>query len=146
MFNKNTKNSSVHMAQPIYPRKIQRILDKPKNCSAIGKMERLCGCRKRDAHWSLSLCWSDLVCLISPMQSLPFCLQFTTFSLQSAFICTVYETIWFENYYYYYYLMSCFVRVAPVMIHGLNVKKHKCGFGSEKRCLLWDAEHGSPST
>ncbi len=26
--------------------------------------------------------------------------------------------------------VSCFVRVAPVMIHGLNVKKHSCGFDS----------------
>ncbi len=28
------------------------------------------------------------------------------------------------------YVMSYFVRVAPVMIHGLNVKKHSCGFDS----------------
>lgn len=116
MFNKNTKPSSVHMAQPIYPRKIQSILDKCKNCSAIGKMEiTLVWAQKERCTliFKSLLEWPGLFDLsyavsafLSPVHNaFPakcFCLYCVRDNLFRQ-ICIL----------FFIFVMSCFVRVAP---------------------------------
>ncbi len=145
MITKNTKPSSVHMAQPIYPRKIQSILDKRKNCSAIGKMEitlvwaqkeRCTLIFKSLLEWPglFDLSYAVLCLSVSGSQRFhrkALCL----YCVQDNLFCQI-----------VLFVMSCFVRVAHVMIHGLNVKKHSCGFGSGKNgclmgCWAWFPQH-----
>lgn len=127
----NTKPSSVHMAKPIYPRKIQSILDKRKNCSAIGQMEiTLVWVQKERCTliFKSLLEWPGLFDLsfavsasLSPFHNVFTAKRFCLYCVQDHLFCQIVLCV-----------MSCFVRVAPVMIHGLNVKKQSCGFDSGK--------------
>lgn len=119
--------------QPIYPKIIQSIVDKCKNCSAIGKME-------------ITLVWAQKErCTLIFKSLLEWPGLFDLSYSVSAFMSLVHSNFIAKHFYLYcvrdnlipkivlFFELCNLVRVVPLMIHVLNVKKHNCGYASRKK-------------